>query len=620
MGRSALADTLASSQATGAPANESTLAPLPHRVADAKGHPIDIGDPVAFATELLERSQALLATLEHDVEHLRADRAEERQRIEASYVAECDALEAATDRLGRLQAGARQTAAQKGKLPLLEAALRLGPTLTVADVDEPGAFARLVSSLEAELKAAHGITGGIRMPEIGRLLSDAALAVARMSQRADHLKQRLLDRTDDELQAEGTEARASFEIGLGVLARDLELLDQALPLPAHPWTDPGWDTWEPLDALGAVPTWVRIGTYVHPELADVAIPALLPATGTSGLLVESGGHHAEAVDAVRNLVLRLLAALPPGGARFSFIDPKGLGEAIAPFLGLAEYDAELVAPSALSLEGEIEEHLEALTRHVEWVTAHHLQGRYASLDELHSATGEIVEAYRYLVVLDHPAAFSERSLAMLRAIVESGARCGVTVIVVTDASGRPSTRSGRAGRNQAIPGLTVVKAGPHGLTRDLGRAGTLDHRRRSHARAHRGRARRAEPVRAHHHRHRRAGPPGPAHTGDDRRGVRPAGAGPASPRARRPAVDPRARGPGRAGDVVVSRCGGGPRRPARAHRGPRAGQPLVRPGQPGRHARRRRRSRRVDGSAHDRHRPLAAVPARRAPDAARRPG
>ncbi len=450
-----------------APLEEAGLAPLPKRVAEAEAEGA-VTDPVGFVRDLLERTVVLLSTLEHDVEGLRADQAEEQQRIEQSYISQQEALEAATDRLGRLQARARQIAAQKGKLDLLESALRLGPMIDPSAVDDPGSFDRLVAALDQELRAAQGITGALRMPAIGRLLNESALAVARMAQRADHTKRRLLARTEDEVAVEGKEARASFEIGLGVLERDLEVLDQALPAAARSWSDPGWAEWEPVDAaeVVATPPMVRLGAFVHPDLPGVSIPALLPATGGPGVLFEGGASRAEAVDAVRSILLRLLAGLPPGSARFSFIDPKGMGEAVAPFLGLAEYDADLVAGGALTLDTEVEEHLAELTRHVERVNTRHLQGRYASLDELHRSTGEVVEPYRYLVVFDHPTGFTERSRALLQALVESGWRAGVTVVVVREGPAR-----GRRVADRGLPGLPVVHGGPDGLAMDVERAG-----------------------------------------------------------------------------------------------------------------------------------------------------
>ena len=249
---------------SGAGAGDSGLAPLPKRVAEADAVDGAVADPVGFVRDLLERTVILLSTLEHDVEGLRAEQAEEQQRIEESYASQQAALEVATERLGRLQARARQIAGQKGKADLLESALRLGPMIDPSAVEDPGSFDRLVMALEQELKAAQGITGALRMPAIGRLLNESALAVARMAQRADHTKRRLLARTEDEVEVEGKEARASFEIGLGVLERDLQLLNQALPPAARPWSDPSWTEWEPVEPAEvlATPPMVRLGAFV----------------------------------------------------------------------------------------------------------------------------------------------------------------------------------------------------------------------------------------------------------------------------------------------------------------------------------------------------------------------
>ena len=74
-------------------------------------------------------------------------------------------------------------------------------------------------------------------------------------------------------------------------------------------------------------------------------------------------------------------------AQFSFVDPKGLGESIAPFLALGDYDQALVGRGALVLDTEIEAHLEAVTRHIERVISQCLQGRHPTLDDFHDAVG-----------------------------------------------------------------------------------------------------------------------------------------------------------------------------------------------------------------------------------------
>jgi S-DNA-T family DNA segregation ATPase FtsK/SpoIIIE len=441
-----------------------TLTPLPKRVADelvGGDHPVV--DPIEFVDQLLDRAALLLSTLQSDVAGLEADQQDERIRIEQDWQRQQEAVDETTDRLARMQSHARQIAAHKARLAEFEAAVAPAvpsPAPESVTVEE---LAVLMATIDLELKAARGITGSIRLPRIAGLLDEAGAALARLAEQADATRQQMLTRTEDDLDAEGTEARASFEIGLGVLQRDLEGLERALPLGARSWDDAGWDEWQ----LPEGPQeWVRVGVQVNSRLPDAPIPLLMPATCGPGLLIQGGPHRDLAVDGACSLVLRLLASLPAGMARFTFIDAKAMGETVAPFLALVDYDAALVGDGALVLEDEIERQLERLTRHVERVIKHCLQGRYRSLDDYHEAIGEVVEPYRYLVVVDHPTGFTDRSTALLRALIESGPRCGVTTIVVRAPRSRPSARA-----EKGLPALPTVRSTPDGLVVDSTRSG-----------------------------------------------------------------------------------------------------------------------------------------------------
>jgi len=450
---------------TPAPTASDNLTPLPKRVADelVEGdHPI--ADPIEFVEQLLERGSALLVTLQTDVEGLEADQRHERVRIEQHWQQQQEAVDAATDRLERMGSLAHQIAAHKARLAEFERAVNPPVPPVAPDAVTIDEFHELMGTIDRELKAAKGITGAIRLPQIAGLLNQAAVALSVLADQADRTRQQLLARTDDDLTAEGTEARASFEIGLGVLQRDLAMLDRALPLEARAWNDPGWADWQPPDAPQA---WVRVGVRVHTRLPDTPIPFLMPVTCGPGVVIEGGSHRDLAVDGVRSLVLRLMASLPPGQARFTFIDPQAMGETVAPFLSLADYDPALVGGGALVVEDEIEEHLEGLARHVERVAKHALQGRYPTLDAYHEELGELVEPYRYLVVVDHPSGFSDRATSLLRGLVESGPRCGVTTIVVRAPKSRSSARTPRG-----LPSMPTVKSTTDGLVVESLRSGT----------------------------------------------------------------------------------------------------------------------------------------------------
>lgn len=452
---SALAD------APGRGDDTSKLPPLPNRVG-VEPAALDT-DPLAVVDELLERASHLLDTLHADVAGLERDQAEEQQRIEERWRAQQAAVEQATERLAALYQQARELAARKGKAEVLETALSRPATLGTEDRDRPDGFDRLVARLEEELRLAHGITGAIRLPEIGVLLNSAAARLELMEQEAERTRQRLLSETEQELVAEGTEARASFEIGTMILQRDLENLARALPVPGSGWDDERWGTLAPAELPQP---WIRLGALVHDELPDTTLPWLGSLRDGLGLLVETGARRDEAVAGVQGIITRVLAAVPPGGVRLSLVDPKGLGDSFAPFLALAEFDPALVSGGVRVTAEEIEDCLEELTRHVEYVIATHLQGRYASLTDAHLDLGEVIEPYRLLVLADYPTGLSERALELLGPLAENGPRCGVHTIVLRD----PTTSRAR-GRQSALPGLRTCRHDADGFTVETHRTG-----------------------------------------------------------------------------------------------------------------------------------------------------
>jgi hypothetical protein len=449
----------ASAQASDRAGATNELAPLPKRVAeDGAGAEAVVADPVAFTADLLARARQLLITLDRDVSGLEAEQDDERKRIQLDWERQQEAVDLATNRLARMQSHARQLAANKARLAEYETAANpIVPPQLTEEVTADG-FLALMDRIDAELRAAHGITGAIRLPRIAELLNQAGVALKRLAQRADETREQLLAGTETELNAEQKEALASFEIGTGILERDLALLDRSLPVTARPWTSPSWSTWEPPERPSA---WVRLGALTSPHLPSAPIPYVLPTTCGPGLVIEGSAHRDLALDGVRSLVLRLIAALPPGMAQFSFVDPTGLGESIAPFLALGDYDQALVGRGALVLDHEIEAHLEAVTRQIERVISQCLQGRHATLDDFHATVGGIVEPYRFVVVLDHPSGLTERSAVLLRSIAGNGPRCGVTTIVV-----RTGKKSGFTRAGQGLPDLPTIKSTPDGLVVD----------------------------------------------------------------------------------------------------------------------------------------------------------
>jgi len=217
------------------------------------------------------------------------------------------------------------------------------------------------------------------------------------------------------------------------LSPALKDLTQTIPPSLISWQDMAWRAWRPggQEALQRLP--ISIGTFRIIE--SISAPALLPLPNSHSLLIKAGGAaRDQAIPAIQALLLRLLATIPPGKTRFTFIDPVGLGQNVAPFMRLADYDEQLVTYRAWSEPAHIEQRLAELTEHMENVIQKYLRNEYATIEEYNQQAGEIAEPYRFLVIFDFPTNFSEDAARRLLSIAQNGPRCGVYAIILADPS------------------------------------------------------------------------------------------------------------------------------------------------------------------------------------------
>jgi hypothetical protein len=171
---------------------------------------------------------------------------------------------------------------------------------------------------------------------------------------------------------------------------------------------------------------------VPPPSYDV--PAWLAMPRQASLLIEHDRAARDtALDMLRATVYSLLTTIEPGRCRFTFIDPVGLGQSFAGFMHLADDDDALITGRIWSEQQQIDQRLVDLTEHMETVIQKYLRNEFQTIDEYNAQAGELAEPYRFLVIADLPAGFSDESLRRLANIATSGARCGVYVIVSRDA-------------------------------------------------------------------------------------------------------------------------------------------------------------------------------------------
>ena len=120
-----------------------------------------------------------------------------------------------------------------------------------------------------------------------------------------------------------------------------------------------------------------------------------------------------------------------GQSRFTIIDPLGLGKQFAGFMHLADHDELLVTSRIWTEPQQIEQRLADITEQMEVVIQKYLRNEYESIGD-YNADAEVPEPYRFVVVANFPANFTETSARRLASIAASGARCGVYVVVSID--------------------------------------------------------------------------------------------------------------------------------------------------------------------------------------------
>lgn len=213
------------------------------------------------------------------------------------------------------------------------------------------------------------------------------------------------------------------------------------------WTEAAWRNWTPPIV---VPPVVRFGQF-QVNLQDIpdgfptddrlraatplrfVIPAFLSFPDRGSLLLKAKDlGRAMAAETLQTVMLRLLTALPPGKARFTIIDPVGLGQNFSAFMHLADYDEAMVGSRIWTEGPHIEQRLADLTEHMELVIQKYLRNQFETIEEYNAQAGEVAEPFRFLVVANFPARFTTEAARRLLAIASSGARCGVYTLISLD--------------------------------------------------------------------------------------------------------------------------------------------------------------------------------------------
>lgn len=190
-------------------------------------------------------------------------------------------------------------------------------------------------------------------------------------------------------------------------------------------------------SVEAVPDLISADTAMRdatPSLNHIPVTWALPGAKSTLWIQAPPGRRHDLIAMLQTLSLRVLTAFPPGQARFTLIDPVGLGQTFAGLLHLGDFEPALVNQRPWSEARDIEMRLSELTAHLEFVVQNYLRNQYATIEDYNRDAGEVAEAYRVLVLADYPNGISDDSARRLRRLIEAGARCGIYVILGQDMS------------------------------------------------------------------------------------------------------------------------------------------------------------------------------------------
>lgn len=215
-----------------------------------------------------------------------------------------------------------------------------------------------------------------------------------------------------------------------------------------PWDSPVWDGPRVREEVPAAVSFGHVladmaalpgGLPTDPRMqvrgpTSFVQPAMIDLLEHGSLLIQTGRDTESgprAIEILKNTMLRLLTAFPPGKVRFTIIDPVGLGQNFAGFMHLADHDEQLVGLKIWTEPKHIEQRLTDLTEHMETVIQKYLRNEYESIQQYNKQAGEVAEPYRFLVISDFPANMTEAAAKRLASIAQSGARCGLYTLIAT---------------------------------------------------------------------------------------------------------------------------------------------------------------------------------------------
>ncbi len=189
------------------------------------------------------------------------------------------------------------------------------------------------------------------------------------------------------------------------------------------------------DASGAMTT----NNDSPPIVPDDEIPSHLPVVLHrrlhSGIVINAAPNQMEhAIDLTHQILWRLLTGVNASRVKLTLIDPLGRGQHFTSFMALADHDPSLVGHRVWTSESNIDSRLGEMAHHVEDVLQSSLRDQFQRIEDYNEVAGSMAEPYRIIAGIGLPEGLTRSSYKHLQALIQSGLRCGVFSVIVTDQS------------------------------------------------------------------------------------------------------------------------------------------------------------------------------------------
>ena len=186
------------------------------------------------------------------------------------------------------------------------------------------------------------------------------------------------------------------------------------------------------DRSGAQDVGSEVPIFTADEIPD-EMPIALHRRLHSGLVVRAAPEQMDrANELVHQVLWRMLSGTAGGRAKLTLIDPVGRGQNFTSFMALADHDPTLVSHRVWTTENQIEERLGEIAQHAEDVLQASLRDQFQRVEDYNRIAGSMAEPYRAVAAIGLPEGLTRGAYKHLKALIESGVRCGVFVLLVVD--------------------------------------------------------------------------------------------------------------------------------------------------------------------------------------------